>query len=125
MVAILTWAGWSRGEDSAGAAFRDVTVEEAAALLEKEDDLVVLDVRTPREFEAGHLKGAKMVTFGGEDFERELAKLDRKQTYLMHCASGGRGSKTLEVMKRLGFESVLHLQEGFNGWAAAGQPVEE
>jgi len=52
-----------------------------------------------------------------------VAALDRKQTYLVHCAAGGRSGKTLEMMK--GFTAVYHLNEGFKAWEKAGKPVEK
>ena len=85
--------------------------------------VVVIDVRTPDEFKVGHIAGAKNIDFQGADFAKALGKLDRKQTYLVHCAAGGRSTKSLEVFKKLGFSKVVHLDGGFNAWEAAGKPV--
>ena len=104
---------------------RVVTVEEAAALLKKDKSIVVLDVRTPEEFKEGHIPGAVNLDFNGDNFDKELAGLDRKKTYLMHCAAGGRSSQAEDQMTELKFQSVLHLKEGFNGWKKKNQPVEK
>lgn len=111
----------------AGAAFADVTpigADKAAAKLKKDPKIVVIDLRTPKEFAAGHIKGAININMQDKDFSTKLGKLDRKKTYLMHCRSGGRSSASLPVWKRLGFENVLHLASGTLGWEKAGQKLE-
>lgn len=85
--------------------------------------VVVLDVRTPREFAAGHIAGARLIDFNASNFEQQLAQLDRKQKYLVHCAVGGRSGKSLSTFRKLGFEQVVHLDGGMKAWQAAGQPV--
>ena len=96
----------------------------AAAKLKKDPKIVVVDLRTPKEFFAGHIKGAININMNDKNFAAKLGKLDRKKTYLMHCRSGGRSSASLQVWKRLGFEKVLHLASGTLGWEKAGQQVE-
>ena len=100
-----------------------VTVEEAATKLEKDPKVVVVDLRTPKEFQGGHIEGAVNIDFTAKDFEKELAKLDREKTYLMHCLSGGRSSASVSVWERLGFKNVFHLGAGSMGWKKAGQPM--
>ena len=72
----------------------------------------------------GRIAGAVNRDFHAADFAEGLAGLDRSKTYLVHCAAGGRSEKSVARMKELGFSSVLHLREGFRGWARAGLPVE-
>lgn len=111
----------------AGAAFADVTpigADKAAAKLKKDPKIVVIDLRTPKEYAAGHIKGAININMQDKNFSAKLGKLDRKKTYLMHCRSGGRSSASLPVWKRLGFENVLHLASGTLGWEKAGQKLE-
>tara|TARA_B110000881_G_scaffold97921_1_gene86038 strand:+ start:597 stop:1001 length:405 start_codon:yes stop_codon:yes gene_type:complete len=96
----------------------------AAAKLKKDPKIVVVDLRTPKEFFAGHIKGAININMNDKNFAAKLGKLDRKKTYLMHCRSGGRSSASLQVWKRLGFEKVLHLASGTLGWEKAGQQLE-
>ncbi len=102
---------------------RNVDAKKARKLLEKEKEVVVLDVRTPDEFAGGHLAGARNVDFQGKEFEATLAKLDRQKTYLVHCAAGGRSTRSLAVFRKLGFRSVVHLDGGFGAWTEAGFPV--
>lgn len=102
-----------------------ISVVDADALLKKDKSVVVLDVRTPEEFKAGHIPGAINVDFNGDNFDKELAKLDRNKTYLLHCAAGGRSAQAEDQMVELKFQSVLHLKEGFNGWKKQGKPIEK
>ena len=76
-------------------------------------------VRAPEEFSLAHIEGAKNINFNGKDFEQELAKLDRKQPVLVHCAAGGRSTKSLAVFQKLGFEQVIHLDGGFTAYEEA------
>ena len=101
----------------------DVTPAQAQKLLAMKNPPQVIDIRTQEEFDEGHIKGAKNIDFFKEDFEKKLAKLDPKKSYIMHCKSGGRSTKSLPVWKKLGFTKVHHLNTGFNSWKAAKLPV--
>lgn len=95
----------------------------AARLLESDKKVVVIDVRTPDEFVGGHIAGATNINFRSPEFASSLGALDRNQTYLVHCAGGGRSTSSLETFEKLGFKRVVHLDGGFSGWAEAGKPV--
>ena len=101
----------------------NVTPTYAQTLLAEKKPPQVIDIRTKKEFDEGHIKGAKQIDFFGVDFEKELDKLDKKKRYIMHCKSGGRSTNSLPVWKKLGFTKVYHLNSGFDGWKAAKLPV--
>ena len=94
-------------------------------LLAERKDIVVIDVRTDAEFKDGHIAGAKNIDFLDADFAKKLGELDKSKTYLVHCGSGGRSTKSLEAFQSQKFTSILHLNEGFKAWVAAGKPVEK
>jgi phage shock protein E len=104
---------------------KNITVDEAAKLLKTDTNVVVLDVRTPREFEAGHIKGATNINFSDKEFARRVAALDKNKTYIVHCAAGGRSAKACEQIKTMDFKNMLHMNQGFNAWKEAGKPVEK
>lgn len=85
--------------------------------------LTLLDVRTPEEFTSGHLVGAQNVDFQDDAFKATVAKLDKTKPYLVHCAVGGRSAKTRDLMKKLGFTRIYHLDGGLTAWKAAGGQV--
>ena len=106
-------------------AAKDVTPDEAALLIKGKPGVLVLDVRTPDEFAEGHIAGAKNLDFLGDDFEKGLAKLPTDRPVIVHCAAGGRSAKAVAKIDALKLPvQVLHLKAGFNGWKAAGKPVE-
>jgi rhodanese-related sulfurtransferase len=104
---------------------KSISVEDAEKLLKSDHNIIVLDVRTPDEFKAGHIPGAKNLDFFGDDFAKQVAALDKSKTYLVHCAAGNRSSKACKVFEKENFPSVLHLNEGFKAWEKAGKPVEK
>lgn len=103
-----------------------VAVEDAEELLGEErnnPDFVVLDVRTPSEYERGHLPVAISLNSRSETFRDELHKLDKEKVYLVYSGHGDRSGKAATLMKSLGFRSVFHLQDGFAAWERHGCPV--
>jgi rhodanese-related sulfurtransferase len=95
-----------------------------AASVIKTDKPVLLDVRTPGEFATGTIKGSKNIDFNSPDFEKELAKLDKSETYLVYCRSGNRSGQALPILKKLKLAKLYHLDGGLNAWKKAGHPVE-
>ena len=104
---------------------KNVPAADSAKLLSERKDVVVLDVRTDAEFKEGHIAGAKNIDFLDADFAKKVGELDKSKTYLVHCASGSRSTKSLEVFKKQNFTSILHMNDGFKAWVAAGKPVEK
>ena len=86
---------------------------------------VVLDVRTQKEFEAGHIPGAVLIDFNSPDFQKKIAALDKDKTYLVHCAAGGRSAKASARMSALNFKSVYNLEGGCRAWEKAGNKGEK
>lgn len=101
-----------------------VDVEEFDKLRANKEN-VVLDVRTEREFKAGHLPGAVNIDANAADFEERVAKLDKNKTYLVHCAAGGRSARACKKLESMGFKELYDLGPGFNGWQKAGKATEK
>jgi rhodanese-related sulfurtransferase len=101
-----------------------VSVDDAAATIaDPPPELVVLDVRTPDEFDAGHIDGATMLDFYEPDFAARLAELDRDVPYVIYCRSGNRSGQTAALMAGLEFRSVDDIDGGIVAWQSAGLPV--
>jgi rhodanese-related sulfurtransferase len=83
---------------------------------------VVLDVRTPAEFAAGHLAGALNVDVAAPDFEARVAALDRDRTTYAYCRSGGRSARAVAAMRAMGFTRVFNVG-GYDDLVAAGAPA--
>ena len=85
----------------------------------------MLDVRTGFEYNRGHLLDATNINYYSFSFEKQLDKLDKNTTWLVHCRTGVRSGKSLPIMKSLGFESIIHLDGGIVAWTDDGQPVQK
>jgi protein disulfide-isomerase len=104
--------------------FQNLTVDEFAKMAVNKQN-VILDVRTAKEFEAGHLPGAMNLDVNAADFEEKAAALDKSKVYLVHCASGVRSVRACEKLARLDFHALYNLPGGFKAWVKAGQAVEQ
>jgi rhodanese-related sulfurtransferase len=109
---------------AADAVTKNVGVEEFEKLRQDKAS-VVLDVRTEKEFKAGHIKGAMHLDWNSSDFAARAAKLDKSRAYLVHCAVGGRSAKACKKMEELGFTNLVNFAPGMKGWEKAGKPVEK
>ena len=96
--------------------FTNMKALEAAKILKDNPNAVVLDIRTPAEFNEGHIPNAVNIDYKADSFESELDKLDRDTTYLMHCRSGRRSANSFETFKKLGFKNIIHMDDGILGW---------
>lgn len=102
----------------------NVTPADGFALIEEQKDnpdFIILDVRTPEEYAAGHLPGAVNLcyTCAGE-FQDGLAVLDKDATYLVYCRTGNRGRAAVNAMSVSGFTDIYHLDTGITQWIAEG-----
>ncbi len=85
--------------------------------------LVVLDIRTPEEFNEARLADAIMVDFYADDFADQLDTLDKDVPYVMYCRTGNRSSDAVKTMKDLGFVQVYEIDGGIVNWYEQGYPV--
>jgi rhodanese-related sulfurtransferase len=86
---------------------------------------VVLDVRTPAEYQAGHMAGAVNIDVNAPDFEQKVRALDPEKTYLVHCAAGVRSAKACQKLGKLNFGHLYNLEGGFKAWEKAGNKAEK
>jgi rhodanese-related sulfurtransferase len=81
---------------------------------------ILLDVRTPQEYSAGHIPNALNINYNAPDFQTQIGALDKNKTVLVYCAVGGRSAKSATALQQLGFKEVYDLKGGFTAWKAAG-----
>ena len=85
----------------------------------------LIDLRTDDELKnKGFIKGAIQIDYFKKEAESVISKLDRKKTYLIYCAGGGRSGECAELMQKLGFTHVVDLDKGFDDWKKKGFEVE-
>ena len=103
-------------------AYQQISMEEAVAMMEAEEDYIILDVRTPEEFAEKHIPNAINVpneTIGDEPVP-ELPKED--QLILVYCRSGNRSKQASEKLAAIGYTNVYEFG-GINDWP--GETVSE
>ncbi|MBM4150601.1 MAG: redoxin domain-containing protein [Ignavibacteria bacterium] len=83
---------------------------------------VILDVRTPGEFQGGHIKEAVNIDFNDPTFDQQIAKLDKSTPYMVYCLSGGRSAAAANTMRNAGFTKVYELDGGMIAWRSANLP---
>ena len=101
---------------------RYVTSEEAASLIEKGPEMIVLDVRTAKEYRRGHIEGAINVSYLSFSFRKRLKELDPDVAYLVHCKSGHRSNRSVSIMLSKDFKDLTHMDGGFDAWKKADLP---
>ncbi len=85
---------------------------EFLSLYNKTANAQIIDVRTPTEFNAGHIDGAINIDFDNSTFKREVSKLDKSKTYFIYCRSGNRSGQAFSIMKTDGIKNIYDLQGG-------------
>ena len=101
-----------------------VSTTQATHLINREEALVV-DVREPNEFAAGHVLGAKNLPLARLDASgADLAKR-KERPVIVYCDGGERSAKALAALKKQGFTRVANLSGGIAAWQQAGLPVEK
>lgn len=106
------------------------TIEANAAkdFVGRHENAVIMDVRTPVEYEMSHITGSVNVNVQDESFEDMVVTLDPNKTYIVHCTKNpadGRSSRALETLKILGFKHLYSLEGGYVAWKDAGLPLTE
>lgn len=104
------------------AQYREVDAQEAARMIANVKPLI-LDVRTEREFAAGHLEGAKLIPV--QEFHRRLGELSahRQKPIFVYCASGNRSTVAAKLLVDNGFVQVVNLRRGIAEWSREGLPT--
>lgn len=101
-----------------------VNTTEATHLINREDALVV-DVREPNEFAAGHVLGAKNVPLARIDASGAEVAKKKERPVIVYCDGSERSAKALATLKKQGFTRVANLSGGLAAWQQAGLPVEK
>ncbi|MCP4670551.1 MAG: rhodanese-like domain-containing protein [Desulfobacula sp.] len=94
-------------------------------IMQKKDnpDFIIIDIRTPMEFESGHIENAELIDYYSKDFLKKMKKLDKNKIYLIYCRSANRSTKTLSLIKDMGFISLFNMDRGIIGWKKNGYKI--
>ncbi len=86
-------------------------------------DSKLIDIRTPDEFNSGHIQDAININFYGKDFESEMYRVGKNFHVLIYCASGNRSGQALNRLNSANFKSIEDLKGGIRAWVASGNPI--
>lgn len=107
-----------------GSIAETVSTTDFINLMEAKTNLQLLDVRTPGEFNNGHIKNAENIDINDRKFEVEAASLDKSKPTFVYCKSGGRSANAMATLANMGFTEIYNLKGGIMAWEAANQPTE-
>jgi len=105
-----------------------IEVNAASDFVTRDDNAVILDVRTPVEYEMSHIIGSVNINVQDESFVEMVGALDPNKTYIVHCTKNpvdGRSERALETLQSLGFKQLYSLEGGYVAWKDAELPLTE
>lgn len=91
-----------------------ITGTELQERLAKGDQLVMIDVREPDEYQEGHIRGARLLPLGS--LPERVDEVPKETTLVLVCRSGGRSGQACEYLQRLGYSNLLNLDGGMLAW---------
>ncbi|WP_436516272.1 rhodanese-like domain-containing protein [Ekhidna sp. To15] len=98
---------------------------DAQKLLElQESGFQVVDIRTKREYDQGHIPGVLHIDYLSNDFMQKMEGQDKSTPLIIHCASGGRSGKAASALQKAGFKLIYDYSGGFSDWKSKGLEVE-
>jgi rhodanese-related sulfurtransferase len=118
MVGILGWYAYTKGWILAN--FESIDAKSAIVLIENDDNITLLDVRSIPEYKEGHLVGATLIPL--QQLEKNLSKLEKNRKILVYCRSGNRSVAASRILERHGFKPV-NIKGGITDLKASGAQI--
>lgn len=109
MAGLILWFAYSKGWILAD--FESIDAKHAIALLEKDQNVTLLDVRTVQEYKSGHLRNATLIPVQELSKNLELLKLDKHKKIIVYCRTGSRSVSASRILKENGF-TPLNVKGG-------------
>jgi rhodanese-related sulfurtransferase len=106
------------------ASIKTVSAADVKAAIDKKENAVILDVRDPNEYAAGHLPGAINVSRGTLEFAIWGKVQDQSAKIYVYCKTAGRSTLATKTLNDLGYKNAVLMDALFEDWIKAGYPVE-
>ena len=92
----------------------EITPVELKQRLDAGDDVLILDVREPNEYQINRIQGSTLIPLG--EVPRRYQELDPNREIVVHCKMGGRSAKAVDYLRTVGFTKVKNLRGGILDW---------
>jgi len=102
-------------DDTSAGANWDISAQDLKERLERDPNLILLDVREPHELEIAAIKGAKNIPLG--EVAQRMSELDSAEEMVVFCKRGSRSARAIEILSSAGFKKMKNLKGGINAWA--------
>lgn len=119
LITILVF-GCSNGQNTPDKT--NLSASEFSELINTTKNPQLIDVRTPEEFEGGHIENAININWNDPDFLNQVTALDKSEPVLVYCLSGGRSAAAAKAMRKNGFENVYEMNRGLMEWRSQNLP---
>jgi phage shock protein E len=104
----------------------EITPQKLKAMLDKEENVIILDVRESNQRAEGQIYADDYfaITRGNLEF-KVLNKIKNKDAVIVtYCRGGSRGALAAQTLRKLGYKNAVNLKDGLKGWAKAGYPID-
>jgi rhodanese-related sulfurtransferase len=120
LILLLAFIGCREKESRINSALDPEAFEKA---INQTSEKIILDVRTPEEFNEGHIRNAKLINFHDDNFKSQVNELDKDVPVYVYCASGVRSDKAATMMRAEGFKEVYVLEKGLKDWRDSNKEI--
>lgn len=80
------------------------------------NNVILVDVRTPEEYAAGHIDEALNINWFDTDFAKQIQAIEKDETVYVYCKKGGRSAKAAHLLDSLGYKNVVDLEGGYDAY---------
>ena len=92
-------------------------------ILSLSDNVKLIDVRTPTEFDSGHIQDAVNIDFFSESFQYHILSLNKDSKIILYCRTNNRSSKSADLLKNNGFKDISVIMGGVSEWVKNGNDI--
>ncbi len=102
-----------------------ISLRELKRLIGEDKELLIIDVRTPAEYESGHIPGAVSVPLQGIEAAISAVVPDKASYFIIYCRTGRRSKAAAGILKGMGYSNFSNYAGSMKEWVADGNPVEK
>lgn len=111
---------WKHGKNFE---YCELNCKDFESKITSDNDFLLVDVRTPKEYRNGHMQNAINVSYFHSWFTDSIKKLDHSKTIYMYCQTQHRSPLASRKMKKMGFKKIVDLKGGFMKWENNNMPI--